>query len=214
MKNLRYTGDVVLQKNYIVDHLSHKEVKNHGEVPMFHVKNAHPALIEHHLFEQAAKIRELRKVSQGNSHYPYGKMLKCPLCGETLEHGSLDGMWFGGSNRNLGGAWGCYGANGCRHYLIVQRVLDEAMLEALHEKYELEYKRVDYFWMEDLIDSIRLSADDSVTVIWRDQDRTQRKFHVTHEELRPANSAAKYNQYLLTVTKRKRVKKHLMGLPK
>ena len=36
-----YTGDLLLQKTYRLDHISKKKIINHGEVPMYEVKNSH-----------------------------------------------------------------------------------------------------------------------------------------------------------------------------
>jgi site-specific DNA recombinase len=43
IKNEKYAGDVVLQKTYIENHLTHKQIRNHGDLPKFRVENAHTA---------------------------------------------------------------------------------------------------------------------------------------------------------------------------
>ena len=89
LHNEKYTGDVVLQKHYIESYLTHKEVRNYGEVPLYHIHNAHTPIIDRHIFAQAAAVSRMRQVKTGNSSYPYDTMLKCPHCGETLVHGSV-----------------------------------------------------------------------------------------------------------------------------
>ena len=214
LKNIKYTGDVILQKNYVTDHLTHKMVKNKGELPIYHVHNAHPALIDKHLFEQADKISKLRNVSNGNCQYPYAEMLKCPYCGKTLVHGSLDGVYLAKSQKNKGGAWGCYGPDGCRKYLIVQNVLNETMLSALHMKQGSEMKTVEYYWLDDLIDSITLKKNDTVTIAWKDQTKDTLPFSISDDDMKPLNTAVKYNRFIENLSKREnRKNRYRMGLP-
>lgn len=102
LHNEKYTGDVVLQKHYIESHLTHKEVKNKGEVPLYHIHNAHPAIIDRRLFAQAAVAR-MREVKTSNSSYPYDTMLHCPICGQTLVHGALYPVYCGEKLLHNGG---------------------------------------------------------------------------------------------------------------
>ena len=37
LRNEKYTGNLLLQKTYSLDHISKKDVKNHGELPMYYV---------------------------------------------------------------------------------------------------------------------------------------------------------------------------------
>lgn len=213
LKNIKYTGDVILQRNYVTDHLTHKMVKNNGELPIYHVHNAHPALIDKHLYEQAGKIFKLRNVRNGNCMYPYDEMLKCPYCGKTLVHGSLDGVYLAKSQDNKGGAWGCYGPDGCRKYLIVQSILNETMLSALHVQYSTDIETVEYYWLDDLVDTITLNRNDTVTITWKDKKTNKLPLCIPDDHMEPMNVARKYNQFIETLGKRGKVKnRYRMGL--
>lgn len=48
--NEKYTGDVLLQKTYTVDCISHKTVKNNGERPKYLVTDALKAIIDRDTF--------------------------------------------------------------------------------------------------------------------------------------------------------------------
>lgn len=210
--NEKYIGDVVLQKNYIVDHLTHREVKNRGEVPMIHIYNAHPPIVDRHLFEQAQVIFSMRNVKSGNYTYPYGTMLRCPLCGETLVHGSLNAMRFGGEQIRHGGGWGCYGERGCRQFLLIQRFLDQAILRAYTGKYAGERHRVDFYWLDELVERIDLHVSEGITIHWRDGDETRTAYPFHHPGQQPAHAALRYNLYLERAPHRKRQYTHMMGL--
>ena len=50
LNNEKYTGDAILQKTYAPSPLEPRR-KNHGEVPMYLVENAHPAIISRDTFQ-------------------------------------------------------------------------------------------------------------------------------------------------------------------
>ncbi len=53
LKNEKYTGDVLLQKTFVKDLFSGKQVKNAGERERFLYQDHHPAIITRDLFEKA-----------------------------------------------------------------------------------------------------------------------------------------------------------------
>lgn len=213
LHNEKYVGDVVLQKHYVENHLTHKEVRNKGELPLIHVQNAHPALIDRHLFVQAQQILAMRQLKTGNSSYPYGEMLKCPHCGRTLVHGSLYSVPFAGERVHNGG-WGCYGPEGCETYLVVQKILDEALIAAFGKKYGVRMDSVEFYWLDDTMEEIVLKEHNTVEICWRDGEVSTHPLTISHEQLDPRNSAARYNIFLEKVRSgRTKVKsKFLMGL--
>ena len=52
----KYTGDLLLQKTYRLDHISKKKMVNHGELPMYEVKNSHEAIIDKETFALAQNV--------------------------------------------------------------------------------------------------------------------------------------------------------------
>ena len=213
LHNEKYVGDVVLQKHYVESHLTHKEVCNKGELPLIHIQNAHPALIDKHLFVQAQQIMAMRQLKTGNSSYPYGEMLKCPHCGRKLVHGSLYSVPFAGDRVHNGG-WGCYGTEGCGEYLLIQEVLDKALIDACEKKYSVRMDPVESSWLDDTMAEIILKADNTVEIHWRDGEVSTELLDISHEQLAPMNSARRYNAFLEKVRSgRTKVKsKFLMGL--
>lgn len=53
LKNEKYVGDVLLQKTFVADLFSGKQVKNLGELERFLIHDHHPAIISRKLFEAA-----------------------------------------------------------------------------------------------------------------------------------------------------------------
>lgn len=55
LKNEKYVGDVLLQKTFVEDLFSGKQVKNNGELEKFLLHEHHPAIISRALFCTANK---------------------------------------------------------------------------------------------------------------------------------------------------------------
>ena len=50
LSNEKYVGTVLSQKSYVVNCLTHKQVKNNGELPMYLMENNHEAIISKEVF--------------------------------------------------------------------------------------------------------------------------------------------------------------------
>ncbi len=88
LRNERYVGDLLLQKTYQSDHISKKKVINHGELPMYLVKDNHEAIIDRETFRQVQlelKHREETYYWKHGSSDPHSftGMLHCGICGRT-----------------------------------------------------------------------------------------------------------------------------------
>lgn len=213
LKNEKYAGDSILQKTYVENHLTHRQIRNtEGAVPQFVVKDGHSAIVERHVFEQAQKIMEMRRLGSGNTTYPYGEMLKCPFCGKSLVHGGLSNFTYKGERIRNGG-WGCYGENGCGGYLIIQNFLDAAVLEAFYGKYGKRKEKVDFCWLDDKVEGIELELE-RVTIHWRDGEMSTEKMAITDERFLPAEYAGYYNGFLRRIAGggQKNKYKNLMGM--
>lgn len=55
LSNEKYAGMALLQKTYVADPLTHRQVKNNGNLPMYHVQNSHPAIIGMEAFEEVQR---------------------------------------------------------------------------------------------------------------------------------------------------------------
>lgn len=52
LRQEKYTGNSLLQKYYVKDVLTHKLLKNKGELPMYYSENTHPAIIDKETFDK------------------------------------------------------------------------------------------------------------------------------------------------------------------
>ena len=81
LRNEKYKGDALLQKNYTVDFLTKKMKKNEGEVPQYYVENSHPAIIAPETFDMVQLEFEKRKGKAPRSGNIFSSKVICGDCG-------------------------------------------------------------------------------------------------------------------------------------
>lgn len=64
LRNEKYCGDLVQQKTYTPDYLTHQKKRNHGEVETVTIRDHHEPIISRKRFEAAQRELERRKPSQ------------------------------------------------------------------------------------------------------------------------------------------------------
>ena len=85
LRNEKYTGNLLLQKSYVKDHLTKTQVDNNGELPMYSVSDTHEPIIDTKTFEMVRKELKARadkycnNKANGNS-YPFTGKLRCGIC--------------------------------------------------------------------------------------------------------------------------------------
>jgi DNA invertase Pin-like site-specific DNA recombinase len=87
LSNRNYTGDLLLQKTYLNNHLSKKQVINKGELDRYLVKGNHEAIISNELFDKVQKLKQKRAI-KNKSNLPKKKtflhgLIQCGNCGST-----------------------------------------------------------------------------------------------------------------------------------
>lgn len=111
LKNITYTGNILFQKQYIVDPITKIRKNNTGELPQYYVENTHEPVIDKIRFD---RIQELMKARNNEKpwlcHLPEidafrGKII-CKKCGKKYWHSvkmskpvNLD-YWIHSSSRN------------------------------------------------------------------------------------------------------------------
>jgi site-specific DNA recombinase len=81
-----YTGDLLLQKTFSADHLTKQTRINHGELPMYHVQDAHEPIIDRATFDAVQQELTRRagsvQVKPGSATAFTGK-IRCGICGKN-----------------------------------------------------------------------------------------------------------------------------------
>lgn len=89
LHNEKYTGDMLLQKTYRLDHISKKGAINHGELPQYYVENSHEPIIDKGTFalvQQELKRRSTIFPTKLTSEpYLFTGILRCGGCGKLFK---------------------------------------------------------------------------------------------------------------------------------
>lgn len=92
LKNEKYMGDALLQKT--ITTAGYKKKKNQGDLPMYYIKDNHPAIIPREVFEQVQQLIAKRAKSKGNyegdrqkyqNRYALTGTIICGNCGKTYK---------------------------------------------------------------------------------------------------------------------------------
>ena len=78
---------------------------------------------------------------------------------------------------------------------LIQSMLDEALLDAHEEKFCTRPEKVDYWWLDELMEEIAL-GEEAVRIRWKDGDELTLPLNPPHEHYIPSNAATRYNAYL------------------
>lgn len=88
LRNEKYTGNILLQKTFISDHLTKAKRRNQGELPQYYVEGSHEAIIDKATFDRVQEELKRRAdlYETGNSvvteHNPLAKKITCGICGK------------------------------------------------------------------------------------------------------------------------------------
>ena len=147
LRNEKYKGDVLTQKSYCADLLTHKRVKNNGEVIQHYLQDHHPAIVDRELFDKvqveyakrnAKKVvlpgcEEAPKKSRYSSKYALTDILVCGHCGSPYRRC----VWTHHGKRKV--VWRCitrmdHGLNKCDgSFTIEEEGLHQAILNAISD---------------------------------------------------------------------------------
>jgi len=112
LRNEKYIGQVILQKTFTKDCLTHKRIRNTGQKPQYVYDHAHPAIIDEETFHKVQQefLRRSQEAEQKknaalrrkeHTRYALNGLLTCPWCGENYRRV----IWKNGDTRY--GVWRC-----------------------------------------------------------------------------------------------------------
>ena len=108
LKNERYMGDALLQKEYTTDTVPFRKKRNHGEKAQYYVENSNPPIISREVFHAAQKLQESRITTTKREHNSIlSGILRCPDCGSTFRRQLLRGTVYWMCSDKAAGATNC-----------------------------------------------------------------------------------------------------------
>ena len=150
LSNITYTGNLLLQKEYIADPISKKRKRNHGELPQYYVADHHEPIIDKETFDyvQAEMKRRRELGARANKSLNitcFTGMIKCPHCGlsymRDTKKGNDNVYWICGSHKKRKVGDGCP-VRGAINQKSIERACCEVLgletfdEEVFHEKVE------------------------------------------------------------------------------
>ena len=133
LRNINYTGNLLLQKTYTENYLTKRKLKNDGVLPQYYAENAHEAIIDTDTFEavqQEASRRQMqfdyRKTERRK--YPYTGMIVCAICGRRYKR----------KKTHAGPVWICPTFNSVGRDMCPSKQIPEEVLNALTADIDLE----------------------------------------------------------------------------
>lgn len=168
LKNERYAGNALNQKEFTSDHLTKTRSRNHGELPMYFAENSHPAIISIEVFEKAQRIMELNRLANMNthdtprSHVFTGKII-CDKCGKKYKRVTKSGRY----------SWNCstyqtFGKTHCHTKKIPEDILMETAAAAM----ELDEFDEDAFLEK--VQEIHVPAFNHLVFCFKDRTKVER----------------------------------------
>jgi len=108
IKNEKYTGNALLQKRFVSDHLTKARMQNKGILPKYYAENTHTPIIDETTFQRAqeilAKNTERNAGRKDDGHYTFTGKIVCDKCGKTFKcrtcHGKIS--WNCSTNMQFG----------------------------------------------------------------------------------------------------------------
>lgn len=162
LTNEKYTGNALLQKSYITDHLSKRKKRNHGEVPQYYVEQNHPAIIGVDTFETAQELLKSagernKPNSPVNARYPFTGRIICGNCGKNFQRKTTKGRV----------SWQCstyleHGKSACQSKQIPDELLKMTAAEAMG------IEAFDDQVFTNLIDRVKVTAPNELRFVFND----------------------------------------------
>lgn len=103
LQNEKHMGDVILQKTFTPDFLTHKCVKNEGQMPQYHVPENHEPIVSKELWEavqlEIARRKDYREkfgfktLGQFTDEIPFTHRVICGECGKNFVRRTHTRSW-------------------------------------------------------------------------------------------------------------------------
>ncbi|MBQ4429847.1 MAG: recombinase family protein [Clostridia bacterium] len=165
LRNVDYTGNLLLQKTYREDHLTKRTLKNDGVLPRYYVENAHEAIIDSYTFEAVQKETERRQAAYRHEHtgsekYAFTGMIICAICGRKYKR----------KKTHAGPVWICPTFNSAGKAVCPSKQIPDETLRELTAGVDLD--TVERMTAENG-NVIRVCFQDGMerTLIWKDRSR-------------------------------------------
>ena len=136
LRNVTYTGNMLLQKTFTKDPISQRKLINTGQLPQYLVRDTHEAIIDMETFKKVQEIfiknKEEKKFPYNRTGkiYPFTKKIICNSCGRHYTRQ----LWHNGRCPT----WVCTGKKAQSRRCYSKNIPEKKLLEASKEVLKLE----------------------------------------------------------------------------
>lgn len=93
LTNERYMGDIMMQKYYSDNHLTHNKINNKNAIiDKYYKEDDHTPIIDKETFRTVNRLIDMKSLSGGPDQYPYSGKLICPCCQSELVKVSIPSL--------------------------------------------------------------------------------------------------------------------------
>ena len=138
LNNERYTGDVLCQKTYTTDYLTHESKRNYGERQQYLIENHHSAIISHEVFNKVQIIvvnNKIGRTTKKNKRAFSGRII-CGVCGATYH------LYYSSSNPKWMCSRSIKSEELCGSVSISESQLETVMKNAFDLRYDISKKLI------------------------------------------------------------------------
>ncbi len=164
LSNEKYTGNLLLQKTYISDHITKQKCFNKGELPMYYVEDSHEFIIAKEIFDkvQLEIKRRSHSKSNDNTKSEFTSKITCGICGKNFRRKINNA-----GTKYAKVVWICstFNTKGKKH--CASKQIPESILE---EKVPKNFKSI--LVPTQGILEVTLQDDSVVTITWDNPSRT------------------------------------------
>ena len=181
LRNIDYTGNLLLQKTYREDHLTKRKRKNDGVLPQYFVEEAHEAIVDSDTFEAVQKEAEMRLAkykheNKGSEKYAFTGLIVCAVCGRKYKR----------KKTHAGPVWICPTFNSAGKAVCPSKQIPDETLKELTAGIDL--RTVERMTAESgNILRVRFRDGTEQILVWKDRSRSE---SWTDEMKRKAKTAA------------------------
>ena len=168
LQNYAYTGNLLLQKYRRMDHLTKRDELNNGELPKYHITDAHKAIIPLRSFN--AVQEEMKRRAEKHTHpgerrkeYPFSGKLICAGCGKHYRR----------KVKETGPVWICTTYNTHGKAACPSKAIPESVLETIADEVGGISKITALQACEDNTLVLTLTSGEQIVKRWQDRSRRQ-----------------------------------------
>ena len=168
LQNYAYTGNLLLQKYRRMDHLTKRDEPNNGELPKYHITDAHEAIISLRSFnavQEEMKRRAAKHTHPGVKHkeYPFSGKITCAGCGKHYRR----------KVKETGPVWICTTYNTYGKAACPSKAIPESILEAIADELGGIGKITALQACEGNTLVLTLTSGEQIVKRWQDRSRRQ-----------------------------------------